>query len=320
MSGQTRFGRVAVMFGGMSAEREVSLNSGQAVLDALKRAGVDAHRFDPAESGLPELLTGGFDRVFNVLHGPGGEDGVLQGALDWCDMPYTGSGVLASALALDKARSKALFQHAGLATPAWRVLNKESDALAVANELGYPLFAKPLSQGSSVGMTLVRSAADVDKAMMIALAVESAVMFEEFVDGPEHTVTILDDEALPSIRIETDNEFYDYDAKYIADDTRYICPGLGSDKEQAIGELALKAFRLLGCEGWGRVDFMTGPDGVPMIIEVNTVPGMTSHSLVPMAAHAAGMTFDQLCVRVLETTLAKSSAGSDVAREKAHGA
>lgn len=296
------FGKVAVALGGTSSEREVSLDSGAAVLSSLIRRGVDAHAFDPAETGFREFLDGGVDRVWNVLHGPGGEDGVLQGALDWCSIPYTGCGVLASSLAMDKVLSKSLFRDAGLATPAWSLAGSDDDLSAAADALGFPLIVKPVSQGSSVGMARVDDAGELTAAFAAAAAIESRVLLEAWVDGPEYTVSILDGVALPSICIETPRVFYDYVAKYEADTTRYTCPGLAESEETIYGRLALEAFELLGCSGWGRVDFMSGADGVPQILEVNTVPGMTSHSLVPKSAREIGMDFDTLCWRILETS------------------
>lgn len=304
------FGKVAVALGGASSEREVSLDSGGAVLSSLIRSGIDAHPFDPAETGFREFLDAGFDRVWNVLHGPGGEDGVLQGALDWCAIPYTGCGVLASSLAMDKVLSKALFRDAGLATPAWSLVSSDEELNAGAQALGFPLIVKPVSQGSSVGMARVDNAAELSAAFAAAAAIEPRVLLEAWVDGPEYTVSILDGAALPSIRIETPRVFYDYVAKYEADTTCYTCPGLAASEETLYRRLALEAFALLGCTGWGRVDFMCGADSVPQILEVNTVPGMTSHSLVPKAAREIGLDFDQLCWRILETSFDASNSSS----------
>ncbi|MEO0996261.1 MAG: D-alanine--D-alanine ligase [Pseudomonadota bacterium] len=299
------FGRVAVMLGGSSSEREVSLDSGTGVLEALRRRGIDAHAFDPGRHDFTEFMTAGFDRVWNALHGPGGEDGVLQGALDWIGMPYTGSGVLASAIAMDKLRSKALFREAGLKTPRWRELAPGADPRPAGAAVGYPLIVKPVSQGSSVGMQRVDDENELAAAVAAARAIEARVMLEQWLDGAEYTVSILARDLLPSIRIETPHTFYDYAAKYEAETTRYYCPGSDDEALEArLKHRALAAFDVLGCSGWGRVDFLLDDAGVPQLIEVNTVPGMTSHSLVPMAAAAVDIDFDELCVRVLETSLA----------------
>jgi len=301
------FGRVAVMFGGFSSEREVSLESGSAVLDALQQRGVDAHAWDPAVRPLTEFATAGFERVWIALHGPGGEDGALQGALEWLDMPYTGSGVMASAIAMDKIRSKHLFDATGIPTPAYAVIRHRADAVLAVEELGLPLILKPAGQGSSVGMSKVFELEDLDSAVDLALQFGGVALAEQCIVGDEVTVSVLQGEALPSIRIETPRVFYDYRAKYESDRTEYHCPGTDdAELEQRYRDLATAAFAELGCSGWGRVDFMTGDDGEPKVLEVNTVPGMTSHSLVPMAARAAGMDFAELCWRILET-----SVGSD---------
>ena len=295
------FGKVAVLLGGKSAEREVSLKSGGMVLNALRSRGVDAHAFDPAERSLEELLKQKFARVFIALHGRFGEDGTLQGALEWLGIPYTGSGVLASALAMDKLRTKLLWHAEGLPTPPYEVLGKESNLEAVAKRLSTPLFVKPASEGSSVGMTKVRAAAGLDEAYALAVNYDPVVIAEKFIDGPELTAAILGDDVLPVIRIETPREFYDYEAKYLANDTRYLIPsGLSAKKEKDIQALCLRAFRALGCRGWGRVDLMLDKRGRPYLLEVNTAPGMTDHSLVPMAARATGLSYEDLCVRILE--------------------
>ena len=303
MSGVVSFGKVAVACGGHSAERAVSLDSGQCVLEALQQSGVDAHRYDPAEHSVRDFQDAGFDRVFNVLHGPGGEDGVLQGFLEHLGVPYTGSGVLATAMTLDKARTKRLCAEVGLSTPAWRTITAAHDALPAAAELGFPLFVKPVSQGSSVGMTLVREQADLGSAVRAAFAIENAVLLERYLSGAEYTVTILNGQALPSIQIETPNTFYDYQAKYESEQTQYHCPGLAGESESELGRMALLAFNTMACSGWGRVDFVCDKHGQPQLIEINTVPGMTSHSLVPMAAKTAGMDFNALCLAVLATSV-----------------
>jgi D-alanine-D-alanine ligase len=286
------FGKVAVLLGGKSAEREVSLKSDSMMLAALRKKGVDAHPFDPKERDLVDLVKERFARVFIALHGRFGEDGTVQGVLEWLGIPYTGSGVLASALAMDKARTKRLWAAEGLPTAPYEILTRESDLRAVAKRLGTPLFVKPASEGSSVGMTKVKSAGDLEEAYALA---------EKFIDGPELTVAIVGERVLPIIRIETPREFYDYEAKYIADDTRYLIPsGVSEKKEKELQAMCLKAFQALGCRGWGRVDLMLDKRGRPYLLEVNTSPGMTDHSLVPMAARAVGMSYDDLCVKVLE--------------------
>jgi D-alanine-D-alanine ligase len=302
------FGRVAVMLGGRSSEREVSLDSGGAVLAALRERDVDAHPWDPAEKSLREFATAGFDRVWIALHGPGGEDGTLQGALEYLEVPYTGSGVMASALAMDKVRSKKLFGSAGIATPDFIVVASRRDGERAADELGYPLVLKPAGQGSSVGMTKVFDRDELGAAVELALSYGGSALAERCVIGDEITVGVLQGEALPSIRIETPRVFYDYQAKYEEDSTRYFCPGTkNNNAERDYGEVAVQAFEELGCSGWGRVDFMTDAAGKSFVLEVNTVPGMTSHSLVPMAAKQAGMDFAELCWRILETSVAATS-------------
>lgn len=313
------FGRVAVMLGGSSSERAVSLDSGNAVLKALQSRGIDALGWDPAEHDFRKFAAAGFDRVWIALHGPGGEDGALQGALQWLGMPYTGSGVMASAIAMDKVRSKHVFSAAGIATPDYRVIESVADARLAADAFGYPLVTKPSREGSSVGMSKVFDKTELDEAAELALSYDAAAIIEPCIVGDEMTVSVLQGEALPSIRIETPRVFYDYRAKYESDRTVYSCPGSsGADSEAEYAELALAAFNVLGCSGWGRVDFMTGRDGIPQVLEVNTVPGMTSHSLVPMAAKKAGIDFPELCWRVLETSM--SAAAAAAVKEVANGA
>jgi D-alanine-D-alanine ligase len=298
------FGRVAVLLGGISSEREISLQSGKAVLDALLSRNVDAHEWDPAEKSISEFSAGGFDRAWIALHGPGGEDGAIQGALEWLDTPYTGSGVMASSLAMDKIRSKHLFRAAGIATPAYRVVRNQADAILAADEFGYPLVLKPAGQGSSVGMSKVFESSELNAAVEQALSFEGMALAEQCIVGKEVTVAVLQGQALPSIRIETPRVFYDYRAKYESENTNYICPGTEDhDLEERYRAIALAAFDELGCTGWGRVDFMTGKDDEPQVLEVNTIPGMTGHSLVPMAAKVAGVDFPELCWRVLETSI-----------------
>jgi D-alanine-D-alanine ligase len=300
------FGRVAVLFGGDSAEREISLLSGNAVLAALKRGGVDAHAFDPREQALSRLLEQRFDRVWIALHGPGGEDGTLQGALEYLGVPYTGSGVLGSAIGMDKLRTKRLALSVGIATAPYVVLRGPQDFDTALEKLGLPMIVKPATQGSSVGMTKVERATDLPAAYEVAAKSDRIVFAEAWISGGEYTVAILQGRALPSIRIETPRSFYDYEAKYFRDDTRYHCPsGLSAPAEQHLANLAVATFEATGAEGWGRVDFMMDPTGRPLLLEINTVPGMTDHSLVPMAARAAGMDFDRLVWRVLETSFAR---------------
>ena len=297
------FGRVAVMLGGHSSEREVSLDTGAAVLSALQSRGVDAHAWDPAEKSMSEFAAAAFDRVWIALHGPGGEDGALQGLLQWLDIPYTGSGVMASAIAMDKVRSKHLFRAVGIPTPDYSVIASREEASVAAEQVGFPLIIKPSGQGSSVGMTKVFERSDLNDAVELALRYGDTALLETCIAGDELTVSVLQGRALPTIRIETPRVFYDYRAKYESDRTEYICPGTASsDDEAAYAEIAVAAFSELGCTGWGRVDFMAGEDGQPLVLEVNTVPGMTSHSLVPMAAKQDGIDFDELCWRILETS------------------
>jgi len=303
------FGRVVVLYGGRSAEREVSLDTGRAVLDALRDMGVDARGWDPAEQGVAGLAGAGFDRAWIALHGPGGEDGAIQGALEWFGIPYTGSGVKASALAMDKLRSKQLFEVAGIPTPEYRLVRNRADALLAADAIGYPLVTKPVGQGSSVGMSKIFGPEDLDEAVELALGWDEPAIIERCIVGGEYTVGVLGGAALPSLRIETPRIFYDYRAKYESDRTTYHCPGADdAATEKVYGDLALAAFGVLGCRGWGRVDFMTGDDGQPQVLEVNTIPGMTSHSLVPMAAAERGIDFATLCWRILETSCAPTSA------------
>jgi D-alanine-D-alanine ligase len=300
------FGRVAVLFGGDSTERDISLLSGNAVLAALKRSGVDAHAFDPRDQALSRLLEERFDRVWIALHGPGGEDGTLQGALEYLGVPYTGSGVMGSAIGMDKLRTKRLAQSVGIATSPFVVLTGPQDFDTALEKLKLPMIVKPATQGSSVGMTKVERAEDLPAAYAAASQNDRVVFAEAWISGGEYTVGILQGKALPSIRIETPRSFYDYEAKYFRDDTKYHCPsGLSAPAEQHLANLAVATFEATGAEGWGRVDFMMDPTGRPLLLEINTVPGMTDHSLVPMAARAAGMDFDRLVWRVLETSFAR---------------
>ena len=313
------FGRVAVMLGGHSSEREVSLDTGGAVLNALQTNGVDAHAWDPAEKTMVQFAHAGFDRVWIALHGPGGEDGALQGALQWLDTPYTGSGVMASAIAMDKVRSKHLFRAAGIPTPDFSAIRSHADASVAAEQLGFPLIIKPSGQGSSVGMSKVFERAELNDAVDLALQFDDTALLECCIAGDELTVAVLQGRALPSIRIVTPRVFYDYRAKYESDRTEYICPGTSDDtQEQRYADLAVAAFNELGCTGWGRVDFMAGADGQPLVLEVNTVPGMTSHSLVPIAASRDGIDFIELCWRILETSFSANEA-ADKVEVAAHG-
>jgi D-alanine-D-alanine ligase len=295
------FGKVAVLFGGRSAEREVSLKSGSAVLAALQRSGVDAYAFDPASRPLQALVDERIDHVFIALHGRFGEDGTVQGALELMGISYTGSGVMASAIAMDKWRTKLIWQSAGLPIPEYEALTAPTDWNAVADHLDLPLFVKPSSEGSSVGVTKVKTVEELPLAYAEAAKHDKVVIAESCVGGGEYTVAILNGHTLPVIKIEPANEFYDYEAKYLRDDTRYLCPsGLSVEEEAAMQHLALLAFQLVGCTGWGRVDFLRGDDGKFYLLEINTSPGMTDHSLVPMAARQAGISFEQLVVQILE--------------------
>jgi D-alanine-D-alanine ligase len=300
------FGRVAVLFGGDSSERDISLLSGNAVLEGLKRRGVDAHAFDPRDRSLATLA---FDRVWIALHGPGGEDGTLQGALEYLGVPYTGSGVMGSAIGMDKLRTKRLAQAIGVATADYVVLRGAQDFEIAVERLGLPMIVKPATQGSSVGMTKVERESDLPAAYEAAAALETSVFAEPWITGKEYTVAVLQGRALPSIRIETPKTFYDYEAKYFRDDTRYFCPsGLSKQAEQHLANLALAAFDAVGASGWGRADFMADATGRPLLLEINTIPGMTSHSLVPMAARAVEIDFDELVWRVLETSFTRQPA------------
>ena len=298
------FGKTAVLLGGDSSEREISLLSGNAVLAALTRRGVNAHAFDPLDRPVQNLASEGFDRAWIALHGPGGEDGVMQGALEWLGIPYTGSGVLASALTMDKLKTKRVVVGAGFAAPEYAVLSSPADLEAALARIGLPLMVKPASQGSSVGMTKVKAAAELPRAYAEARAIDPIVFAEAFITGAEYTVGVLQNCGLPSIRIQPATEFYDYQAKYFRDDTQYHCPsGLSAAAEAELQAAALAAFRVTDCAGWGRVDFMRDAATDKFhFIEINTTPGMTSHSLVPMAARQSGIDFEELVWRVLETS------------------
>lgn len=301
------FGRVAVVMGGSSAEREVSLDSGRAVLAALKAGGVDAHAIDGIPALLDALRAGHFARVFNILHGAGGENGQLQGALDSLGVPYTGSGVLGAALSLDKVRSKLVWQALGLPTPRFEAVPRGGDIHAAAARVGLPVVVKPVWEGSSVGVSRVFRDDDLDAAAELAARYPGQAMVEQLIEGDELTVSILGRQVLPSIRIVPKGEYYDYHAKYVAEDTEYLCPGLEGAAEQSLRGLSLQAFDALDCDGWGRVDVMRDRQGRFWLLEVNTAPGMTSHSLVPKAAGVAGIDFQALCWRILETTMQEAA-------------
>lgn len=298
------FGKVAVLYGGRSAEREVSLKSGAAVLAALQAAGVDAQGIDVGSDIVQQLAAQRFDRAFIVLHGRGGEDGTIQGLLECAGIPYTGSGVLASALAMDKLRTKQVWHSLGLPTPRHATLVSADDCARVAGELGFPLMVKPSQEGSSIGMAKVHTLAELERAWHNAHTYDDNVLVEQYISGPEFTVAMLNGEILPPIRLGTSHVFYDYEAKYLANDTRYQIPcGLDAGKEQELRNLTARACAALGVTGWGRADVMQDTQGNFWLLEVNTVPGMTDHSLVPMAAKAVGLDFGQLVLRLLASTL-----------------
>jgi D-alanine-D-alanine ligase len=303
VSDPAAFGKVAVLLGGSSSEREISLLTGEAVYQALLRKGIDAQRLDPASDFPASLQRGGFDRVWLALHGRGGEDGTMQGLLTCLGIPFTGSGVLGSAIAMDKLRTKRLLAAVGVPTPRFRVIDGERDFGPAIADLGLPLIVKPACEGSSIGMSKVQRAEDLAHAYAAAARFGGEVFVEEWIEGAEYTAAVLHDRVLPLIRIEAKAVFYDYQAKYFSDDTRYVCPcGLAPDTEKRFAAVAAAAFEAVGASGWGRVDFIVGADGTPNVLEINTIPGMTSHSLVPMAAAAAGVCFDELAWRVLETS------------------
>jgi len=304
-----RFGKVAVLYGGRSAERDVSLKTGAAVVAALRARGVDVHGIDAGRDIIAVLEAGGFDRVFIALHGRGGEDGVIQGALELSGLPYTGTGVLGSALSMDKVRSKLVWKALGLPTPPFVVLHGEADLETALRQLSLPMAVKPAREGSSIGTTKVTEASQLEPAWREAARHDLDVVAEPWISGGgEYTAAVLGKVALPLIRVETPRGFYDYEAKYEADNTRYQCPsGLPTDQERALQQLALRAFAALDASGWGRVDFMLDAAGEPWLLENNTVPGLTDHSLVPMAARAAGIEFDELVWRILAQTVTVES-------------
>lgn len=308
MSNASKFGKVAVLLGGKSAEREVSLDSGTAVLEALVRSGVNAEAFDPQERSVTELVN--YDRAFIVLHGRGGEDGQIQGVLEWLDVPYTGTGVQGSAIGMDKVKTKQVWQGSELPTAPYRIVIKDSDAADIVNSLGLPLIIKPVHEGSSIGMSKVEKIEDFAEAIAKATEHDAVVMAEKWITGREFTIVILNGQALPVIRLEPpqDVAFYDYEAKYNRNDVQYGIPcGLTEAEEQQLKALSLRAFQAVGASGWGRIDAMQDEQGNFWLLEVNTVPGMTSHSLVPKAAAAVGCSFDELCVAILEQTLTGSA-------------
>lgn len=298
------FGRVAVLMGGWAAEREVSLNSGSAVLKALQIKGIDAHGIDADRNVLTTLKEGKFDRVFNIMHGRGGEDGEIQGALNILKIPYTGCSVMASAISMNKLMTKRIWSGADMPTPAYEVLTADTDFIAVVDKLGLPIMVKPANEGSSIGMTKVEQANELQTAYKIAAEYDSLVLAEQWVDGNEYTIALLGEEILPVIRLEAQSDFYDYEAKYKSDQTKYYCPcGLTYPEEKELQALAKIAFSAVAATGWGRIDVIRDQQGKFWLIEVNTVPGMTDHSLVPMAAKAAGISFEALVLRVLETSI-----------------
>lgn len=308
MSNASKFGKVAVLLGGKSAEREVSLDSGTAVLEALVRSGVNAEAFDPQQRSVTELVS--YDRAFIVLHGRGGEDGQIQGVLEWLNVPYTGTGVQGSAIGMDKVKTKQVWQGSELPTAPYRIVTKDSDAADIVNSLGLPLIIKPVHEGSSIGMSKVEKIEDFAEAIAKATEHDAVVMAEQWITGREFTIVVLNGQALPVIRLEPpqDVAFYDYEAKYNRNDVQYGIPcGLTEAEEQQLKALSLRAFQAVGASGWGRIDAMQDEQGNFWLLEVNTVPGMTSHSLVPKAAAAVGYSFDDLCVAILEQTLIGSA-------------
>ncbi|MCF9033628.1 D-alanine--D-alanine ligase [Acinetobacter nectaris] len=304
MSNASKFGKVAVLLGGCSAERDVSLDSGKSVLTSLLNSGVQAEAFDPKERSVTELVN--YDRAFIVLHGRGGEDGQIQGVLEWLNIPYTGTGVQGSAIGMDKVKTKQIWQGSDLPTAPYRIVTKETPANDVIEALGLPLIIKPVHEGSSIGMSKVEKAEDFATAIAKATALDDVVMAEKWITGREYTIVVLNGQALPIIRLQPpeDVAFYDYDAKYQRNDVQYGIPsGLSAEDEEALQSLTLRAFQAVGASGWGRIDAMQDEHGNFWLLEVNTVPGMTSHSLVPKAAQAVGYSFDALCLAILEQTI-----------------
>ena len=305
----TQFGKVAVVMGGSSSEREVSLMSGAGVLAALQSKGVDAHRFDPSEKPLSALKEEGFDRAFLILHGPFGEDGTVQGALEVLGVPYTGPGVMGSAIGMDKLRTKLIWKAMGLPIPDFEMIDERTDFAAVEKKLGLPLFVKPASEGSSVGVIKVKQPGELAAAFAEARKYDALVLAEQFIGAGEYTAAVLGEQVLPFVKIEPATEFYDYQAKYFRDDTVYRCPcGLSAVAEATIARDVLLAFNAIGCKGWSRVDFLMNEAGQHYLLEVNTAPGMTSHSLFPMAARQIGMSYEDLVLQILATSLGKAAA------------
>jgi len=299
-----QFGKVAVLMGGWSAERDVSLVSGQAVFEGLRNAGVDVDAVDFKKANVDQLKD--FHRVFNILHGRGGEDGVVQGLLEYMGIEYTGTGVLGSALAMDKIRTKEIWLSKNLQTPEFRVVNTVAESEQAVEELGFPVIVKPALEGSSIGISKVESNAEIAAAFELANSCKSSVMIEQWIVGEEYTASVLNGKVLPLIKLQTPNQFYDYEAKYVSDNTEYVCPcGLDDEKEKQLGEVALTAFNAISAHGWGRIDFMLDKQGQYWLIEANTVPGMTSHSLVPMAAKQAGYSFEELLIEILKTSVGR---------------
>lgn len=301
----SEYGKIALLMGGWAAEREVSLKSGKAVLAAMERLGLDVEAIDVDRNVLAHLSQGKFDRAFIALHGRGGEDGVIQGALEVLGIPYTGSGLLGSSIGMHKLKTKQIWLSAGLPTPRYAMLNAEADLDRVATQLGFPLMVKPVCEGSSIGMSKVERREDFANAFALAKQYDSEVMAEQFISGKEYTAGILNGRSLPVIRLETPRTFYDFEAKYVSNTTSYILPsGLAAEMESRVQKLALDAFFQVGCKGWGRVDLFLDQEQQPMLLEVNTVPGLTDHSLVPMAAKAMGIEFEQLVLEILESSFA----------------
>jgi len=306
----SEFGRVAVLMGGRSAEREISLKSGHAVLDALLAQGIDAHKVDAGLDVSEQLRAGNFDRAFVILHGRGGEDGEIQGVLQSLELPFTGSKLTAAVLSMNKNLSKQLWRHQGLPTPEFEQVNAESDIDSLVSKLGLPIIIKPVNEGSSIGMTKVKSAQDLKSAIKLATEFDAEVIAERWITGEEYTVAVLGEQALPVIQLKTPNEFYDYEAKYQSKSTEYLCPSdLNEKQEQECQQIALQAFQGLRMSGWGRIDFMRDESGQFYLLEANSIPGMTDHSLVPMAAKQAGLNFEQLVWTILETSVGEANHG-----------
>jgi len=303
---KNKYGKVAVLMGGTSAERKISLRSGNAVLSALLENDVDAHALDVGKDVIQQLIGGNYDRVFNMLHGRVGEDGVIQGAMELLELPYTGSGVLASAVGMDKLRTKEIWLANDLPTPNFYIVDDKTDPDVIVKSLGLPIIIKPLREGSSIGMSKVNTVDELKPALENAMQYDAHVLAEKWIEGDEYTAAVIDGQSLPLIRLETPNIFYDYEAKYVSNTTNYHCPsGLPKEKEKELQALALEAFDAVGANGWGRVDMMMDASGIAYLIEINTLPGMTDHSLVPMAAKQAGMDFKTLVMKILDSSLSE---------------